>query len=158
MFRSTTRICTACLTARSLDDLGLDEVAQDGVLAIEWPERLSRGVPGAIDVRIDITGETSRPITIDDRWARSPSALRTHDAAPAASAARRPPSRRRRGPSRGVRTDAAVSTVAVLGPEGGRQHEDVGTDDRRGLRHQAIGEPQARAGHLDATKRGLAAA
>ena len=24
----------------SLDDLGLDEVAEDGVLAIEWPERL----------------------------------------------------------------------------------------------------------------------
>jgi len=48
----------------SLDDLGLDEVAEDGVLAIEWPERLARDVPGAIDVRIDITGESSRLISI----------------------------------------------------------------------------------------------
>ena len=47
-----------------LDDLGLDEVAEDGVLAIEWPERLARDVPGAIDVRIDITGESSRLISI----------------------------------------------------------------------------------------------
>ena len=36
----------------TLDELGLDEVAEEGVLAIEWPERLSRPVPGAIDVRI----------------------------------------------------------------------------------------------------------
>ncbi len=48
----------------SLDDLGLDEIAADGVLAIEWPERLSRRVPDAIDIRIDIRGETSRLITI----------------------------------------------------------------------------------------------
>jgi len=48
----------------SLDDLGLDEVAQDGVLAIEWPERLARAVPGAIDIRIDITGESTRMISI----------------------------------------------------------------------------------------------
>ncbi|AMY10223.1 ADP-binding protein [Luteitalea pratensis] len=51
----------------SLDDLGLDEVAQDGVLAIEWPERLARGVPGAIDVRIDIVSDTGRRITIEYR-------------------------------------------------------------------------------------------
>ena len=48
----------------SLDDLGLDEVAEDGVLAIEWPERLTRSVPGAIDIRIDIAGETTRVISI----------------------------------------------------------------------------------------------
>ena len=51
----------------SLDDLGLDEVAEDGVLAIEWPERLARGVPGAIDIRIDITGDSSRTIAIPTR-------------------------------------------------------------------------------------------
>ena len=51
-------------TGASLDDLGLDEVAEDGVLAIEWPERLARQLPGAIDVRIDIVGETERSITI----------------------------------------------------------------------------------------------
>jgi tRNA threonylcarbamoyladenosine biosynthesis protein TsaE len=48
----------------SLDDLGLDEAAENGVLAIEWPERLARGVPGAIDIRIDITGENTRRISI----------------------------------------------------------------------------------------------
>lgn len=37
---------------REIDDLGLDEIAVDGVMAIEWAEKL-RDVPrGAIDVRI----------------------------------------------------------------------------------------------------------
>jgi tRNA threonylcarbamoyladenosine biosynthesis protein TsaE len=49
----------------SLDDLGLDEVAEEGVLAIEWPERLARDIPGSIDVRIDIVSDTGRLITID---------------------------------------------------------------------------------------------
>jgi tRNA threonylcarbamoyladenosine biosynthesis protein TsaE len=48
----------------ALDELGLDEVAEEGVLAVEWPERLSRRVPGAIDVRIRIDGDTGRLITI----------------------------------------------------------------------------------------------
>ncbi len=48
----------------SLDDLGLDEVAEGGIVAIEWPERLSSAVLGAIDVRIAITGENSRAISI----------------------------------------------------------------------------------------------
>ena len=48
-----------------LDDLGLDDVAQDGVLAIEWPERLGRDVPGAIVIRIDIVSDTGRAITFD---------------------------------------------------------------------------------------------
>ena len=47
-----------------LDDLGLDEAADEGVLAIEWPERLSSPVPGAIDVRLDIIGESTRLIAI----------------------------------------------------------------------------------------------
>ena len=51
----------------SLEDLGHDEVADDGVVAIEWPERLAREVAGAIDVRIDITGENTREISIDGR-------------------------------------------------------------------------------------------
>ena len=48
----------------SIEDLGLDEVADDGVLAIEWPERLARGIGGAIDVRLAIDAETTRTITI----------------------------------------------------------------------------------------------
>ena len=38
--------------AREIDDLGLDEIAVDGVLAIEWADRLPRPVPGAIAVRL----------------------------------------------------------------------------------------------------------
>jgi tRNA threonylcarbamoyladenosine biosynthesis protein TsaE len=48
----------------SIEDLGLDEVAEDGVLAIEWPERLARAIDGAIDVRLAIDSETARTITI----------------------------------------------------------------------------------------------
>jgi tRNA threonylcarbamoyladenosine biosynthesis protein TsaE len=47
------------------DDLGLEEMgATDGVLAIEWPERLSHDMPAAIPVAIEITGDTDRRITI----------------------------------------------------------------------------------------------
>ena len=49
----------------SLEDLGLHETAETGVLAIEWPERLSRPVPGALDVRIDIADDTERVIAIE---------------------------------------------------------------------------------------------
>ena len=38
--------------AREIDDLGLDEIAAEGVLAIEWAEKLPRLVRGAIAVRI----------------------------------------------------------------------------------------------------------
>ncbi len=48
----------------SLDELGLDETAADGVLAIEWPERLGRAPAGAIDVHMAIDDDTSRTITI----------------------------------------------------------------------------------------------
>lgn len=37
---------------REIDDLGLDEIAAGGVLAIEWAEKLPRPIPGAIEVRI----------------------------------------------------------------------------------------------------------
>jgi tRNA threonylcarbamoyladenosine biosynthesis protein TsaE len=50
----------------SLDELGLDEAAESGVLAIEWPERLARPIRGALHVRIDIGEDTERVITIGD--------------------------------------------------------------------------------------------
>jgi tRNA threonylcarbamoyladenosine biosynthesis protein TsaE len=37
---------------REVDDLGLDEIAEDGVLVIEWAEKLPRPGPGAVAVRI----------------------------------------------------------------------------------------------------------
>jgi tRNA threonylcarbamoyladenosine biosynthesis protein TsaE len=47
-----------------VDDLGLDALAADGVLAIEWAERMPRPDPGAIEVRLEHVGEDTRRITI----------------------------------------------------------------------------------------------
>ena len=49
---------------REIDDLGLEEVGQACVLAIEWAEKLSRPVPGAIDVRIDHADGDTRTISV----------------------------------------------------------------------------------------------
>jgi tRNA threonylcarbamoyladenosine biosynthesis protein TsaE len=38
---------------REIDDLGLDEIADEAVLAIEWAEKLSRQYEDAINVRIE---------------------------------------------------------------------------------------------------------
>ena len=49
-------------------DLGLEELGvSDGVLAIEWPERLAHSLPGALHVEIEIVDETTRRITIGPR-------------------------------------------------------------------------------------------
>ena len=48
----------------AVDDLGFDEALEEGILAIEWPERLLRVPPGATEVHIAITGSTSRVITV----------------------------------------------------------------------------------------------
>jgi tRNA threonylcarbamoyladenosine biosynthesis protein TsaE len=54
------------LAPGEVDDLGLDALAANGVLAIEWAERMPREDPGAIEVRLDHAGEDQRRITIDD--------------------------------------------------------------------------------------------
>jgi tRNA threonylcarbamoyladenosine biosynthesis protein TsaE len=47
------------------EDLGLDELGvRDGVLAIEWPDRLGHGFNGAIDVDIAVVDDTSRRISV----------------------------------------------------------------------------------------------
>jgi tRNA threonylcarbamoyladenosine biosynthesis protein TsaE len=54
------------LDSADLDDIGLDpDLAAAGVVAVEWPERLSRPVPGAVRVRIDDLGDDRRVITRD---------------------------------------------------------------------------------------------
>jgi len=53
------------ITSAEVDDLGLDETAQEGVLAIEWAEKLSRPVPGAISILLEDLGGDRRRITID---------------------------------------------------------------------------------------------
>jgi tRNA threonylcarbamoyladenosine biosynthesis protein TsaE len=51
-------------TAR--EDIGLDELGiSDGVLAIEWPDRLTHAMPGARSVMIDILDDTSRRIRVE---------------------------------------------------------------------------------------------
>jgi tRNA threonylcarbamoyladenosine biosynthesis protein TsaE len=46
------------------EDLGLDEMGvSDGVLAIEWPDRLAHDLPGAREVQIEIVDENTRRIT-----------------------------------------------------------------------------------------------
>jgi tRNA threonylcarbamoyladenosine biosynthesis protein TsaE len=54
------------LERAELDDIGLDQdLADGGVLAIEWAERLSRQPPGAIRIEINVgIAEDLREITI----------------------------------------------------------------------------------------------
>ena len=47
------------------EDLGLEEKGVvSGVLAIEWPDRLTHVLPGAATVSIEIVGDTTRRITM----------------------------------------------------------------------------------------------
>jgi tRNA threonylcarbamoyladenosine biosynthesis protein TsaE len=57
------------LSGAEAEDLGLDELGvADGVLAIEWPERLGRAFVGAIAVRLESVageGDDVRRVTVD---------------------------------------------------------------------------------------------
>jgi tRNA threonylcarbamoyladenosine biosynthesis protein TsaE len=46
------------------DELGLDELGEQGVLAVEWAEKLAHEPPGAIEVRIEDLGGDTRRVTI----------------------------------------------------------------------------------------------
>jgi len=47
------------------EDLGLEETGvRDGVLAIEWPDRLTHDLPGARLIRLEIVDDASRRITV----------------------------------------------------------------------------------------------
>jgi tRNA threonylcarbamoyladenosine biosynthesis protein TsaE len=53
------------LERAATEDLGLEEIGvKDGVLAIEWPDRLSHELPGATVVRLEVVDDQSRQITI----------------------------------------------------------------------------------------------
>ena len=55
------------LERADLDEIGLDEdLASNGVVAIEWAERLTRGIPGAVSVTIADQGGNRRTIEIPD--------------------------------------------------------------------------------------------
>mgnify|MGYP001560356159 CR=1 FL=1 len=48
-----------------VDDLGLDELGDgQGVVAIEWADRLPRAVGGAVEIRIEDLGDDTRRIAI----------------------------------------------------------------------------------------------
>jgi len=49
---------------REIDDLGLEEIGADGVLAIEWAEKLPHPPHAAIEVRIAHGGGDARRLTI----------------------------------------------------------------------------------------------
>ena len=51
--------------AREIDDLGLDEIADSGVLAIEWAEKLRVAPRGAVAVRIAHGDSDVRVVTVD---------------------------------------------------------------------------------------------
>jgi tRNA threonylcarbamoyladenosine biosynthesis protein TsaE len=53
--------------AREIDELGLDEIAAGGVLAVEWAERLPRTPADAVHVTIEHAGESERRVTIASR-------------------------------------------------------------------------------------------
>lgn len=51
------------LTRAATEDIGLEEMGvRDGVLAVEWPDRLTHALPGAKAVRIELAGETTRNV------------------------------------------------------------------------------------------------
>jgi len=53
------------LDRADLDEIGLDQdLADKGVVAVEWPERLSRRISGAIAIRITDRGGDAREIEI----------------------------------------------------------------------------------------------
>ena len=54
------------LDKTATEDLGLEEIGvRDGVLAIEWPDRLKHDMPGAKVIRLEVVNDTLRRITID---------------------------------------------------------------------------------------------
>jgi tRNA threonylcarbamoyladenosine biosynthesis protein TsaE len=50
---------------REFDELGLDEIAAAGVLAIEWAERLPQPPHDAVRVRMEHAGEDERTVTVE---------------------------------------------------------------------------------------------
>jgi tRNA threonylcarbamoyladenosine biosynthesis protein TsaE len=52
------------LTPLESTDIGLDEVGEDGVLAVEWADRLERLPASPLTVRIEVAGPTERRIVV----------------------------------------------------------------------------------------------
>jgi tRNA threonylcarbamoyladenosine biosynthesis protein TsaE len=56
------------LERAATEDIGLEEMGvADGVLAIEWPDRLTHKMPGAVHVSLEIESDTVRRIEVGSR-------------------------------------------------------------------------------------------
>jgi tRNA threonylcarbamoyladenosine biosynthesis protein TsaE len=56
------------LDRTATEDLGLEEIGvKDGILAIEWPDRLTHALPASRTVRLETVGETARRISYSMR-------------------------------------------------------------------------------------------
>ena len=53
------------LTPPEVDDLALEDLLEQSVMAVEWPERWTAAPADAIRVRLELAGETRRKVTID---------------------------------------------------------------------------------------------
>ena len=58
--------------AAAVDDLGLEELANGAVVAVEWAERLPRAIEGSVSVQIDDLGGNARRITIFEKRGSDP--------------------------------------------------------------------------------------
>jgi tRNA threonylcarbamoyladenosine biosynthesis protein TsaE len=56
----------------AVDDLGLEELADGGIVAIEWAERLPRPLEGSVIVKIDDLGGDARRFTISEKMGSDP--------------------------------------------------------------------------------------
>jgi tRNA threonylcarbamoyladenosine biosynthesis protein TsaE len=52
------------LAPREVDDLGLGELSEEGILAVEWPDRWSNPPASVYHVRIEHRGGDNRSITV----------------------------------------------------------------------------------------------
>jgi tRNA threonylcarbamoyladenosine biosynthesis protein TsaE len=50
---------------REIDELGLEDVAEGGVLAVEWADKLPRPIAGAVVVRIEHGDGDTRQLSVD---------------------------------------------------------------------------------------------
>ena len=59
-------------SSAAVDDLGLEELADGAIVAIEWAERLPRRLVDSVTVKIDDLGGDSRRITISEKMGSDP--------------------------------------------------------------------------------------
>ena len=60
------------LDRADLDEIGLDaDLAREGIVAVEWAERLTRSIPDGVTVRINDAGGDSREVIIANGAARA---------------------------------------------------------------------------------------